>query len=404
MRGYDVIVVGAGPAGISAAMMLAQSGKEILVLDRSLFPRRKVCGGGLVWNTLYRVPENVRKSCVERQCFETFIHFAETDMTFTVRRRYPLISTVRRSKFDYAMLETAIRSGVEFLGGTPFKGINIRKDTPNGNIIEVDGGGKKFFARYVIAADGAGSSVGRFLKIEDGRVLMPAIEGEIKMEDAPELVDRASAPCFDFSVIPGGYGWVFPRKNTFSIGIVRHHVLHGARLGMRSLYDKYLNWLGVDTKCALGVKGALIPLTPRRNIMHPGGVFFVGDALGWTDPLIAEGISGAIMSGMEAAQAIITANGKLPEARHYFIKAVKNGLLREHGFSRFLASIVYKCPKFRNRCFSLYGQEIADVITGIISGHRSYRWLFLWPFNYIKAVGLFPLRIFSITARQMKNK
>lgn len=398
-RVWDVIVVGAGPAGSTAARILADHGIEVLLLDRQRFPRRKACGGGLVWRALKQVPQTVIEDCVEAQYRTAWLHFAALAKTFVVKKSFPLISAVDRYQFDHAMLTEAVRKGAVFLSEAGCSELKIRRDTKAGNVIEVTAGGRRFLSRYVIAADGALSSVGRILRARDGRVLIPALEGRVVKGEVPGLERLAPFPRFDFGIVPGGYGWVFPKKETYCLGVVSYSRLSSRGSFLRIFLERYLAWLGIDGKRVRGLKGAFIPVSPRMEPVCSEGVLFVGDALGWVDPIMAEGISGAVISGTEAANAIIKGNGDKSEVLRIYRNAVERKFLREYRLSGFLARIVYYLPGFRDRCFLLYGHEIADVLADVFSGIRSYRWLLFWPANYLKAFGLFPVRFLRAVMR-----
>jgi len=379
-RLYDVVVIGAGPSGTTAARNLAKKGIKVAILDKTKFPRKKVCGGGLVYRALALVPRTALHA-VERFCYNVLLSFVKSHLTFQIWREYPIISMVSRKRFDVALLEMAINAGCSFVAGAEVKNV-----TKVNGLFHIECGKGSFRAPFLIAADGATSRTSHLLGVPDERVLIPAVEARIDVRKPEAIGEQAR---FDFDIFHGGYGWVFPKSGHYSVGVLTCH----RKSSILSALKSYAAYLGFDWKRVRSVQGAFIPIRPRKKYCCHDGLFFVGDSLGWVDPIVAEGLTGALMSGELVARAISKADLVKDKAEKLYRQALERMLWKDYPWSAFLAKIVYKRPRLRDLCFRLYGQEIADAVTDIMSGKWSHKWLILWPFNYLKAIGLLPCRI-----------
>ncbi len=382
---FDIVVVGAGPSGSTAASELAKHGLKVLLIDKATFPREKVCGGGLVFESLQLIPKDVKRT-IETFCHTVDLHFAHSGLAFSITRHYPIITTVDRKKFDTALVEHACSNGVIFREATKCLEINDPEGIKKYIGIKTSRG--KVKSRFLVAADGAFSKIGRYLGIPEERILIPALEVKVDMNDYDATRSTAR---FDFDVCPQGYGWIFPKRDHFSVGILSRK----KGTGLKLYFNNYLKKRGIKNRCSDSLKGALIPVNPRKRFVLFGRVLFVGDALGWVDPIVAEGLSGAITSAKLAAEAILKGDLNFTKVKKIYLDKIKKNLLDNFRFCSLLANIAYNHSRLRDICFKLYGQEISEVITDIICGKRSYKWLLTWPLNYVHAAYLMSKRTLS---------
>jgi geranylgeranyl reductase family protein len=294
---FDAIVVGAGPAGSTAARELAAAGARVLLLDKEQFPRYKACGGGIPLRTEKLLPfpiDGVIEDSVSR------LEVANLGkMRFTRDSGAPFAHMVMRERFDALLLEHARRAGAEFRPGT-----QVRALEQNGSV-RVVAEGFQAEAGTLVCADGAHSPVGRMAGLGGDIAECAAWEVEVR---APELRQRAyrATTLIELGYRPWGYAWLFPKREVLSIGIVlprdnaaelkRHTQTFIDRLGLR----------GATVDIARGHK---IRFRRGSERIAAGRVLLAGDAAGLADEFTEEGIYYAVESGRIAARNVLRAQG-----------------------------------------------------------------------------------------------
>jgi flavin-dependent dehydrogenase len=293
MRSCDVIVVGGGPAGASAARRLKRAGAEVLILDKELFPRLKLCAG---WVT----PEVIRDTglIIEEypHRFHTFRRLHWHAFGVHLRTRCEQYS-IRRVEFDAWLLE---RSGAECVQHT------VRTIEADGEGFVIDG---QFRCRHLIGAGGTGCPVHRQLF----RQALPRARGlqtvTLELEFPFEWQDPDCHLWFFEHGLPG-YSWSVPKGNGWlNVGV-------GAmaqRLKERN-EDIWLHWQHL-LRALEQRQGVKVPLEPTgysyylRGALEDtqrGNAYLVGDSVGLATRFLGEGIGPAIRSGLRAAESILT--------------------------------------------------------------------------------------------------
>ena len=208
----DVVVVGAGPAGSTAARELAARGVEVVMLDRARFPRDKPCGGAVTIRCAGRLPFSLDP------VVEDVIHTARVryrdgrDVAREAGR--PITYMTQRCRLDAFLAEQARAAGADFRDGQRVTGVRQLPDAT----YEVDAGGEIYATRVVIGADGANGVVGTALGYEHAAESAVALEGNIPMPGGPPEEWR-HAVALNFGYLPGGYGWVFPKGDHVNVGV-----------------------------------------------------------------------------------------------------------------------------------------------------------------------------------------
>ena len=361
---FDVAVVGAGPAGATAALALARRGLSVALLERDALPRYKTCGGGLVGRALALLPPEVER-VLERRCRQADLHLLDVNQRYRATRdppSAPIVATTMRERLDHVLASAAAGAGAALRAPCAVTGVtleprHVRLDTNTGPVT----------AAFVIAADGATGEVARLAGWGDGRHLIPALEYEARVDDA--TLDRfARVPRFDVGTVPYGYAWVFPKTAHLSVGVLTTH--RGA-INLNGQLEQYLRVIGLAPQ-SMERHGFVIPVRPRAGPLARERMLLVGDAAGFADPVTAEGISFAAQSGKLAADAIVASELDPPRARAGYHAALRP-MLAELRVARMLARLLYEHPRPRRWVFRRVGQRLVEAITDVFMGARTYR-------------------------------
>jgi flavin-dependent dehydrogenase len=295
-----------------------------------------------------------------------------------VERAEPLRWMAMRAELDYELLEAARAAGADArhpcaVTGVAVEAARVRLDTTDGAAS----------ARFLVCADGALSRTASAAGWREPPLHAPALEWEIAV--APERAAAfRDAGRFDFDCIPDGYGWVFPKSDAhLSVGILATR--RGAK-DLRPRLEAYLAALGLADRDELDRRGFVIPLRPRPGPPARGRVLLAGDAYGLADPLTAEGISPALISGRLAAEALIAERLDPRRVAPRYSRALSRAIVRDFAVARRLARVLYGRPAWRRRLFGAFGRPMCEAMVAQIAGERSYRELLLDPRSYARLV------------------
>ena len=309
MRTFDAIVIGAGPAGSAASYLLAGAGMRVALVDKATFPRDKLCGGLLSERT-----ERVYKS-IFGDGWQDLYEFKSSGAGFFYRARllnevsdYRKMYFTMRASFDHHLVNLAVGKGATLFEKTCASSLEPQSSTvrlQNGNALHGD---------FIVGADGAlgrmAASLGLLIQKKN---LAAGLEIEYPRQGS--VVDLAR-PEIHFGIIRWGYGWVFPKKDTITIGIAG---LTNKNPGLANSFRAFLNQVCQEVP-NIRWKGHPIPFCNFRMRAGEGNILLVGDAAGFVEPVTGEGIAFAMESGGHAARAILDAaaqgNPRSAE-RHY---------------------------------------------------------------------------------------
>ncbi len=210
---YDAAVIGTGPAGSSASFFLASKGSKVIVFDKSSLPRYKTCGGGVVSRVTHILPFDIDE-VVEKKCFNAEVIDHRNYLSFSTHREKPIVLMTMRSSFDYYMLSKAAEQGI-----TLCESCTVQKIEENSDYVLIHTDKGQFRARIIVAADGANGISSKYISPKRKIVKIPALEYEI-YTGCEDYLRFSESARFDFEVAPHGYGWVFPKKDHLSVGIV----------------------------------------------------------------------------------------------------------------------------------------------------------------------------------------
>jgi geranylgeranyl reductase family protein len=287
---YDAIVVGAGPAGASAAYWLGEAGASVLVLERCSLPRYKPCGGAVTRGALAALPFDLAPVAEQEIRRVRFRYCDGREVAMDLQNAH--VTMVMRDRFDFALLQ---QTRAEVCEGDEV----VALDQDETGVTVSTQSGKAFRARYVVGADGANSIVARRAGLRRHRYLGASMEVEVQVE-RDLLESYAATALFHFGSPPTGYQWVFPKSTHLSVGI---GAFASAGVGMRAALRRTMDGLGISIDGS-AAHGHPLPIYVRREPLHSGRVLLAGDAAGLIDPLLGEGIRHALQSGKLTAEAI----------------------------------------------------------------------------------------------------
>jgi geranylgeranyl reductase family protein len=306
----DCLIVGGGPAGSSCARALVRAGLDVLVLDKAVFPRDKICAGWITPAVVDELELDLADYGSERtlQPITAFHTGLIGGRAVSTKYDHPVSYGIRRCEFDHYLLE---RSGARLRLGEPFESMRREQDDW---IVNDD-----IRARLVVGAGGHFCPVARLMSEEDddrneGVVLAQEIEFEMTPEEVSACRVEPSVPELYFCNDLLGYAWCFRKGNFLNIGLGRE-----GETRLSAHVVAFCEWLQKEGRIPVGTLARfhghayrLYRGRPRRATAD--GVLLVGDSAGLAYPQSGEGIRPAIESGLMAARVIVDAAGNYRRA------------------------------------------------------------------------------------------
>ena len=338
MDRYDCVIVGAGPGGATFARKSALEGFKTLLIEKESFPRSKVCGGG-VTPAIRHLLDFDHHDVVERTV---------RGITFLTRDEpqnctwYPddmAVDMVSRREFDHHLVKQAVNAGAVFAERT--KVISVRESTRSVTI--VTDGGDEISASVVVGADGARSVVAASTGLGRGYGGI-ALEAEIYPRDRNVLDEHGDRAVFGFGFIPRGYGWIFPKKDHFSVGI---GTTRESMPGLVSLYRRFRARFDFLNEADEGERrGWFIPFCKDSGPINTHRTCLVGDSARLVDPFSGEGIYYAVLSAAIAAETVFQELREKGRLSQRYTKEVRKRITKDYGYARWCFDIFYASPSF----------------------------------------------------------
>ncbi len=329
----DVVVVGAGPAGSSAAYWLAAAGLDVVMLEKTRFPRDKVCGDGLTpraVKSLLDMGVDVSTSAgwTHNKGLRVVGSGNVIELDWPAVASYPPYGLVRpRRDFDDILARRAVQAGATLRQQVSVTGPVL--DTA-GRVVGVTASQgpqrepASFRAPFVIAADGVSGRLALSLGLSriESRPMGVAVRSYYRsprhdddyLESWLELWDRGES---GRDVLLPGYGWIFPMGDgtvNVGLGILSTSAAYG-RTDYRKLLQRWVGQLPTDWGISEQtrtepIRGAALPMGINRKPVYTRGLLLVGDVAGVVNPFNGEGIAYAMESGRMAAETVVTAAGR----------------------------------------------------------------------------------------------
>lgn len=329
---FDCIVVGAGPAGGTAAYHLAKRDRSVLVLDKAKLPRYKPCGGGVS-------PQVAQWFDFD---FSPAVSLKVTSLRYTWRMDDPIeieldtpepIWMVRRDIFDHFLVQQAQKQGAQLRDETEVKSITFKDDAWQVHTEQGD-----FRGRYLIAADGGRGPLAQWLGFKQRqRRLAGALECEV-----PAQVQDTNTIHFEFGLVKNGYLWNFPKADGYSIGVGTFR--GGTSQPLRQITAEYASLFNLDLSNSQQYVHPL-SLWDGQQKLHTQNALLAGEAACLVDPFTAEGIRPSIFSGMKAAIAIDQALSGDLNALDRYTQIIHEEWGQDLIWAERLARVFYRVPQ-----------------------------------------------------------
>ena len=314
---YDVVVVGAGPAGATAGRSCACQGLRTVIVEKHKLPRKKVCAGGVTLKSIRIIDKPIPSSVVEAQILG-YDFISPSMKVARVRSAEPIGITVFRDKFDKFLTDHASSSGCKLLQGKAVVDVKVEEDLVKCRLSS----GQVLKAHIAIDASGVAGVVARKTGMAHRpKIVLLGFEKELKLGKNklcrhfdPNILE------FYFSKGPMGYGWVFPKSKSVSIGFTTEADKPP------SPYDGSMRFCHMLSR----LKKLDFTMKPFNTIAIPFAVdpmnavadrvILTGDAAGFVDPMTGEGIYYAMKSGNLAAKAASSALNEQDFSKSYLQK------------------------------------------------------------------------------------
>ena len=293
MEKFDVIIIGAGPAGLSAAKILGENKKKVLLIEKNSEVGDKICAGGLTFKDFeFNIPE----SLAEKSFYSMKVHcFNEI---WEIKKERLFVVTIDRKDLGQWMLEEVQKQ----------ESVEIRlnsevTEVKDNSIILKDGQEIEF--DYLIGSDGSMSVVRKYLKL-------PTQDVFVAMQYVIPKVFPDLEVFFDQDLFGLGYAWIFPHKNSTSVGCGSDTRSQKSK----NIFNNFQEWLKSNNIDVGDSKLQTFPINFDYRGFIFGNKFLVGDAGGFGSGLTGEGIYFAIVSGQEAAKKILNPKHSLSKIRY----------------------------------------------------------------------------------------
>jgi len=365
---YDVVIVGAGPSGTTLGYLLTDSGLDVLAIDRSGFPRTKLCAGAITWKTRKLVEDLFKVS------FDRYFSIKNVSQDYSVYERWKLkilrkspepFYFIDREEYDDKLCELAEKKSCSFFFGNQVADVDLVSNTV------MSRSGESFQGEIIVGADGSMSTIRRrlFPQYEFRHNLALAFQTSVAM-DKVQREYRGHIPKLFLGSLRTGYGWLYPRQNDCVLGVA------GLLRKNRKIVEVYRDFLARTTTLEhKDISPLLSHWLPFGNFMEcPGNgkVLLVGDAGGFVDPFTGEGIYYAHKTAQLAFRAIseyFTTQGRVDLARSYenFLQPV----MMELRIARRVRNLAYS-PLRKVGYYFFKSPRVYDGLAKTVHGIRSY--------------------------------
>jgi len=343
---HDLIIVGGGPAGASCARRAALHGLDVVLLEKSVHPRDKLCGGGLTPHVKDLVDFDI-SGVIERDIHAVRL-ISPSGRRPYLKRDTQVGYTVKRNKFDQLLVKKAEEAGARVEQGTEVVAIEQLRSG-----IRVLTKGDSYKAPLLVAADGVNGIVAQSLGVRKGwpsdRVGL-CIAADVPVD--PREIERIMSvseeeDCIPIEIFFGpvewGFAWCFPKRDELSIGIgCRRNRISN----LKESWHDFVSMLERTREIQINPdsrKAFRVPIGGCEKRVIGRRTMLIGDAAGLVSPITGEGIYYAIESGLTAADiAKDVTESRNPLLVRNYQDIIKTSICRELDAAKFIANIIYK--------------------------------------------------------------
>ncbi|MCS3923546.1 NAD(P)/FAD-dependent oxidoreductase [Methanosalsum natronophilum] len=334
---YDIIVVGGGPAGSTAARYASRFGLKTLILDKKKFPRHKTCAGAVSEYAIRNLGIPIPEHLIEKEIVGARVVYGSYSLE-SIKDGNRAAITVHRDKFDMYLVEQAVEQGATFIDDTAVKELVFNKE-----YVEVHTLNKIYHAKIIIGADGVNGVCSKYVR-ESLSVQEKAfsIEAHVPTKSFPIKDRRTDVVEFHFGDVDKGYGWIFPKKDFFCIGIGE---IGNSAENPLTFYKRFSSKLGLEY---VKPRGHSIPVGGYKRKTYNDKILLTGDAAGFVDAFLGEGIAYAIISGKIAAETAKDAINENDVTCKQLVKYHTNcnkSFGKNLKYSLILSKLFYQSPK-----------------------------------------------------------
>jgi geranylgeranyl reductase family protein len=360
----EVIVIGGGPAGASAAFQLAARGRSVILLERQPAGRGKPCGGGMAASVQRWFPFDLSPA-VEQVIRRVRFSWCLEDPVVAELPGDAPFWIVRRARLDAFLAEQAVAAGARLLRPLAAEHLERRQGLWQVGLA----GGGALTCRGVVIADGSGSRLAGAHGLGPGR---PRYAATVSVEVEGEVAEPDTAR-FEFGLVHHGFCWAFPRQGGWSIGV-------GTFIGQQeadseAVLSALLPSLGLAPDAGERQRGQLRVWDGHHPLHGRGeagaGLLVAGDAASLCDPFLAEGLRPSLLSGCRAAEALdlwLASDGEAPAA---YSQSLRSEWGESMAWGRRIAQVFYRLPKVGYQ-LGIKRPTAPQRIAQILSGEMGY--------------------------------
>lgn len=352
--------MGGGPAGATLAYKLANRGIATLLLEKERLPRYKCCAGGVTSRAAALLDFDI--SVVVEDTIHEVSFTYNSGNPYLGQHSQPLMHTVMRNAFDHCLVKKAQQVGAVLMDRQKVVKVQV-----SGECVDISTADKVFRSRLVVGADGAHSVVARELGLGRSIEYFMGIESEVVVPEK-ELAKWKSRAQVDLGCIPGGYGWVFPKRNRLSIGI---GCQASKARDLQAHHRKFLNSFNVGSDAIASSCSHLIPTCIKCGLIWQDRALLLGDAAGLADPLTGEGIYNAIQSAQLAASIIENSLVRGTVELQDYQQIVEKKIVSELRIARRLSKFFGRFPHLAFGMLS-QNEEVWKAIRDLMLGEMNY--------------------------------